>query len=315
VSERVSTERERNVAAVVSTGCSEEYETIVAGMASLPLLAPEMSVVERRAQMERMAAVPPPEGVAATVATVGGVAGEWVEPPGAGAGRALLWLHGGAYCIGSPATHRRHAAMVGLAAGARVFVADYRLAPEHPFPAALDDALAAYRGLVADHDPGGVVVIGDSAGGGLTAALLVALRDGGEPLPAGAVMLSPWADLTLAGESWRTRAAVDPLLDEARLREAAGWYAGDRALDDPLVSPVFADLAGLPPLFVSAGDRETLRDDAELFAARARAAGVDVVSEIVPGMVHVFHALAGMCPEGDAANERIAAFVRDRLGR
>jgi acetyl esterase/lipase len=207
------------------------------------------------------------------------------------------------------------AARFAAAGRARVLNVDYRLAPEHPHPAAVDDAVAAYRWLLATGvDAGQVVIGGDSAGGGLVVAALVALRDGGDPLPAGGFCLSPWVDLECAGETFDTKADVDPMCSREGLSEMAAAYAGGHDLRSPLVSPVHADLTGLPPLLIHVGTAETLLDDSVRLAERARAAGVEVHLEAWDDLVHVFQAFAPMVPEAVEAIDGIGAFVRDRLG-
>lgn len=255
-----------------------------------------------------------PDGVTAEPATVGGVAGEWVVPADAPAEPAVLYLHGGGYVAGSVDSHRGLVGHLARVMGCRVLVPEYRLAPEHRHPAALDDALAVYLALVADRDAGRVAVMGDSAGGGLTAALLVALRDGGHPLPAAAALISPWLDLTASGETMRTRAAVDPSVRPADVHEMASHYLGGLDPATPSASPLFAELAGLPPLLVQVGDAEVLLDDAVRFGERVEEAGGDVTVEVWPEMVHVWHASAGFVPESDAAIARIAEVVRPHLG-
>lgn len=246
----------------------------------------------------------------------GGVPSEWTVPSrGVDRPGALLYLHGGGYFEGSPATHRRLTSALSLEAGIRVLSVDYRLAPEHPFPAAVDDAVSAYRWLIEEHgeESARVVVAGDSAGGGLSAALLVALRDSGQPLPAGAFLISPWTDLALTGESLQTRADVDPMIEAAEIGRVAGFYAPEAERRNPLVSPLYADLAGLPPLLVHVGDHEVLLDDALRLVERARAAGVEVESEVWPEAFHVFHMLVGMIPEADEAVAQAAAWMVKRL--
>jgi epsilon-lactone hydrolase len=252
-----------------------------------------------------------PPGLARDAARVGGVPGCWLRTAAARPGHVLLYLHGGAYVIGGPGSHARLAAQVGHAAGAEVFFPDYRLAPEHPFPAALDDALAAYRGLL-QRRPARLVVAGDSAGGGLALALAMAIRDAGLPAPAALVLISPWADLTLSGESHRTAAARDPLLRGSWLARCAALYAGGRPLDQPGLSPLFGDFAGLPPLLVQVGSEEILRSDAERVVERAAAAGTTATLSRHEGLWHDFQAHAGVLPEADAALADIGAFVAAR---
>ena len=281
--------------------------------------SPPPSVAELRAGFEQMmGALPAVGGVATSAVDAGGVPAEWTNPAsedGNGVRGTLLYLHGGGYFEGSIATHRRLVASLCLAAGIRGLSVDYRLAPEHPFPAAVEDALAAYRWLIgpAGEDPSRVIVAGDSAGGGLGAALLVALRDAGDPLPAGAYLMSPWTDLASTGESMKTRADADPMIDPSGTGRVTSYYVPDGDVRNPLVSPLYADLTGLPPLLVHVGDAEVLLDDAVRFADRARTAGVPVESEVWPEAFHVFQMLAGMLPEADEAIAQAGAWIIKRL--
>jgi acetyl esterase/lipase len=256
---------------------------------------------------------PMPDGLVTAPVDAGGVRAEWVEMPGVDPTRVIQYHHGGAYTAGSLNTHRRFVAVLSEATGARVLNVDYRLAPEHPHPAAVDDAVAAYRWLTKDVDPQHVVVAGDSAGGGLTAAMLVALRDAGDPLPAGGALISPWTDLTLESESHTTRRDVDPMCNSTSLAPSAAAYSGAHDRRAPLVSPRFADLTGLPPLLIHVGDHETLLDDAVGLAKAAESAGVDVDLWVAPEMVHVWHAFFGLVPESEDAVARLSAWVRTRL--
>src|SRR5215467_1876317 len=209
-----------------------------------------LTIAERRLATASFA-VPPGAGTAVDPVDAGGVPAEWVAAPGVSPGRVLLYLHGGAYQIGSPATLRRLVALLSGAAQARALSLDYRLAPEHPFPAAVDDAVVAYRWLLAGGtDPARIVIAGDSAGGGLALGTLVALRDAGEPMPAAAVLLSPWTDLALTGESLRTRAAIDMLIKPGGMHQAADVYLAGEDPRHPYASPLYADLRGLPPLLI-----------------------------------------------------------------
>jgi acetyl esterase/lipase len=276
-----------------------------------------LSVAELRDGMEQMmVALPAVAGVVVEAGDANGVPVEWTRASADGQGRGtLLYLHGGGYFEGSIATHRRLVASLCLAAGVRGLSVGYRLAPEHPFPAAVDDAVAAYRWLIGPggEDPARVVVAGDSAGGGLTAALLLALRDAGDPLPAGAYLISPWTDLASTGDSITTRASVDPMIDPSETKRITSYYVPDGNLEDPLVSPLYADLAGLPPLLVHVGDAEVLLDDAVRFASRATAAGVSVESEVWPEAFHVFQMLAGLLPEADEAISQAGEWMVKRL--
>jgi epsilon-lactone hydrolase len=278
-------------------------------------LGPDATIDTMRAGFDTMCPEPPADAVV-TPGTVGGVPGLWVSVPESGPA-VVVHFHAGGYLIGSSRSHRDLAARIARAAGASVFLPDYRLAPEHPAPAALDDALAVYRGVLERPDvtPGALVVSGDSAGGGLTLALLVALRDAGDPLPAAGFLCSPWADLTLSGDSMAGREAVDPLVNRDLLGQMADGYLGDSRIDpaDPRVSAVFADLAGLPPLLVQAGTSEVLEDDAIRIVDRVLAAGGDATLQLGYEMVHVFQMFADRIPEAQRAIERIGGFVRDRL--
>jgi epsilon-lactone hydrolase len=280
----------------------------------------DRSADELRAGMEAMAGVVVPlTGTTVEAIDVGGVPCEWVRPELVAAPDAcVLYLHGGGYVIGSCNTHRALASHLAARSGLAVLVVDYRLAPEHPYPAAVDDALIAYEWLLAHgFEPDRVVVAGDSAGGGLTLATMLALHDRRRPLPALGVPISPWTDLTLSGESMTSMAEHDPMVTRHGLARMADWYVAGADPKAPHVSPLFADpadLAGLPPLLIHVGENETLRDDAVRFAARARDAGVDVTLEVWPEMIHVWHVFGPDVPESEAGVARIAQFIAERLG-
>ena len=288
---------------------SEQLKTVLELVGSADLGT--LTLQERRALMES-AGAPPPQGTQIDPVDADGVTAEWVVAAGVTARRVLLHFHGGAYHLGSPARLRGLLTLLSAAAQVRVLSAGYRLAPEHPFPAAVEDALAVYHWVLASGTPAGQVVIsGDSSGGGLALAVLVALRDAGDPLPGAAVVMSPWTDLDLGGESLRSRAAADVMLTPEGAREAAEWYLSGQDARHPYASPLYADLHGLPPVLIQAGDAEILRDDSTRFAAAAQAAGVDVTLEIWPEMPHVWHAFAGLLPEADEAVERIGRWLRE----
>ncbi len=257
-----------------------------------------------------------PDGVVGTPVDVDGIPAEWIDPEGGATDRAVLYLHGGGYVAGSIDSHRNLTGNLARAMGARVLALHYRLAPEHPHPASVQDAVKAYRwmlsqGLTADH----LVVAGDSAGGGLALATLVALRDGGDPMPAVGVGISPWVDMEGTGDSAVTRAEADPMISKDMLLQIAALFLGPNGDPrDPLASPLQADLHGLPPLLIQVGDAEVLLDDSTRFAAKATAAGVDVTLEVWPEMIHVWHASAGFVPEADQAIARIAEYSRPRIG-
>lgn len=242
-----------------------------------------------------------------------GVPAEWIKPSVEEPG-VILYLHGGAYVAGSPRTHRNLTTRLGEATKHRVLAIDYRLAPEHPHPAAVEDVVAAYRFLLDGATPASrIAVVGDSAGGGLTVALLVALKEEGLPMPGCAVPISPWTDMEGVGESWTTRADVDPLIDADDLRKKGAMYLGGADPRTPTAAPIYADLSGLPPMLVPVGDAEVLLDDSLTLVKRARDAGVDVTLDHQDEMIHVWPLFAGLAPECDAALDRIAEFIGKHL--
>jgi phosphinothricin tripeptide acetyl hydrolase len=270
---------------------------------------------EQRVQYERAEqAFPVPADVDIDRVRARGVPSEWLTVRGESARAAILYLHGGGYCIGSPRSHRHLAAAIAAAADASALLPDYRLAPEHPFPAAVDDAVAAYRWLL-DRNvaPARIVIAGDSAGGGLTVATLLALRDGGLPKPAAGVCISPWVDLTCSLPSHTSRKAVDPIVTREAVGKMAVAYLGATAPTTPLASPLYAELRALPPLLIQVGDDEVLLDDSVQLAERARAAGVDVTLEVWPQMIHVWHWFFPMLDDGQRAIDRIGEFIRAQV--
>jgi monoterpene epsilon-lactone hydrolase len=239
---------------------------------------------------------------------------EWLRPSSARDDAVVLYLHGGGYVIGSPRSHRHLAGAIASAAGMVALLLDYRRAPECPFPAALDDTLAAYHWLLdTGFSPERVVIAGDSAGGGLTIATLVALRDAGLPRVAAGVCISPWVDLTCSSGSYATKAASDPVVRAAGVAAMARAYLGETDARAPLVSPLYADLRGLPPLLIHVGSEEILLDDAVALAERAKAAGVDATLEVWDQMVHVWHWFLPMLDEAQAAIDRIGEFIGSRV--
>ena len=269
------------------------------------------SVAEMRAANEEMA-VAPPADIKCEPLTANGVKAEWVSAPGAAADRAVLYLHGGGYVLGSLKTHRDLMGRISRAAQARVLGLDYRLAPEHPFPAAVEDAVAGYRFLLDQGlRPARMAVAGDSAGGALTLATLVSVRDAGLPLPACGVCLSPWTDLEATGESMKTRLHVDPIASPDGTRLLAETYLAGKDPRTPLAAPLHADLKGLPPLLIQVGDHEVLLDDSTRVAQKARTAGVNVKLEVWPEMIHVWHLFASFLPEGQEAVDGVGKFIRE----
>ena len=270
---------------------------------------------ERREWDEFGATLPLPEGARVEAVDAGSVSAEWIDTPGAHSGRVLLLLHGGGYSSGSPRTHRKLAANLSLAASARVLTPDYRLAPEHPFPAGVDDSVRVYRWLLdQDSDASDIILAGDSAGAGLALSTLIALRDRRLPMPRAAVLMSAWTDLTASSPSLDTLRDVDIQVTREDLRQAGRVYVGDGDPADPRASTLFADLSGLPPLLMQVGGHEVLLDDSRIFAERARAAGVDATLTIHDGMWHVFQFEAPEIPEAQAAMDEIAAFIRAQFG-
>lgn len=275
------------------------------------------SLAELRTFYASFGRMPVPDGTRVTGTALGGVPALEVTVPqdGAGAG-VLLYVHGGGYVIGAARTGVPLTAALADRAHLRAYSLDYRLAPEHPFPAAADDGLAAYRALLDDTDPARIVLAGDSAGGGLVLATLLAARDAGLPLPAAAVTFSGWFDLTLSGDSLTGKESVDPVFDAADIRGYARTYLPDGAdARDPLASPLLGGLRGLPPLLLQVGSYEVLLDDSARLAARAAAADVEVVLETYPGSAHVFQHHHATEPAAARALDSAAAFLAHRVGQ
>ena len=270
---------------------------------------------ELRIAFAAMMAGPPPAGVTLGSTTLGGrPALEVVRDDGSAAG-TILYFHGGAWVFGSPATAQGLTAALVRRTGARAVSLDYRLAPEHPFPAAIEDAVAAYRDLLDQGVPAdNIVLAGDSAGGGLSIVTLLAARDAGLPLPAAAVVFSPGLDVTRSGESMITKDGIDPLFTRESLQRLSAHHLAGQDPHQPLISPaVYADLTGLPPLLVQVGSNEVLLDDSTRLATRAAAAGVDVILDVTGDVPHVFQSFEGVLDEADAALDRAGRFILDRL--
>ncbi len=255
-----------------------------------------------------------PRGVSVQQMNIGPLPARWITPAGVESSRTLLYLHGGGWVFGWAALYGAFVGQLARAVGVRALGIDYRLAPEHPFPAALDDCLSAYAFLLDQNIPARqIVVMGDSAGGNLTLALLLSLKERGMPLPAAGVCLSPATDLASRGDSFRANLRSDVVLPVALVDYAAASYAANHDLRDPLLSPLYGDLQGLPPLLIQAGGGELLLDDARAFAARAAGCGVDVTFTVYPGMWHVWQPFAPFLPEARRAVEEITRFVHARL--
>jgi epsilon-lactone hydrolase len=276
------------------------------------------TIEEQRASMAGMASgAAAPDGIRVRPGTLGGVPAEWLTPVGVESDATVLYLHGGGYCIGSLDTHRPLASRIAAVTGCTVITLDYRLAPEDPFPAAVDDAVRAYRELLGSGArPPRLAIAGDSAGGGLTMATLLALRAEGIPLPAAAVCLSPWVDLTQTAPSFDTRAAVDPMVSRAGLQLMASAYLGPADPRTPLASPLFAeDLGGLPPVHIEVGECEVLLDDSTRLADRIGADGGEVSLTVWPELIHVFQAFAGpLIPEAEESIDAVGGFLATHLG-
>ena len=243
-----------------------------------------------------------------------GVAAEWVSTEAGKQLPVILFFHGGGYCIGSAETHRDLVSRLCTAAGARALSVDYRLAPENPFPAAVDDGVAAYRWLRRQGVPASSIVIaGDSAGGGLALATLLALKEAGDELPAGGVCMSPVTDHTKSGESMRTKVDLDPMVHPTSSTANSNRYLGGADAKTPLASPLYADLKGLPPLLILVGTSEVLLDDSTRFAERAKAAGVSVELEVWDEMIHIWPYFAAILPEARQAIDRMGAFIKTHV--
>jgi epsilon-lactone hydrolase len=268
----------------------------------------------RAAFNELMSHVPVAPDVRQHAVQIGGVGGIEVTIEGATTENVILYFHGGVYVIGTAIASVPLVSEVVRRTGAGAITLDYRLAPEHPYPAAVDDARAAYEGLLAQGiDPGQIAFAGESAGGGLAVATLLALREAGTPLPSGAFLMSPYVDLTLSGETLIEREAVDAVLTPAGLRARVPDYVGGADAADPNVSPIFGDLSGLPPLLIQVGSNEILLSDALRLAARAALSDVSVTLEVTAGVPHVFQGFAGLLDEAGAALDRASDFLKAQL--
>ncbi|WP_442579416.1 alpha/beta hydrolase [Mesorhizobium sp. ASY16-5R] len=292
---------------------AEEIDAIRTLLTSQPRPA---SLAERRQRLDAVASV---YGVAPDIrfepATVGGCAAEWSLAPGSDATKILLYFHGGGYCSGSIKSHRGMVGEAGRAARVRTLALGYRLAPENPFPAALDDATAAFEFLLAQgFAPNRIAIGGDSAGGGLSLALMQRLRDAGKPLPATAWLVSPWVDLEMTGATMDSKAAIDPLIHRDYLEQLATNYLAGHDPRDPLVSPLHADLSGLPPVLVQVGSAETLLDDAARIAGKLGTADVPTRLEVWPHMIHAWHLWQANLTAGRQATQSAGRFIAEALG-
>ena len=293
---------------------SAEALAVIAELRAAPPPATRNPPKDRADWIDRALADPPPADTVIVAEARGGIAGERVSAPGARTDGLIVLLHGGGYVTGCPITHRKLAARLSQAAALPVLVPDYRLAPEHPAPAAVEDALAVIEALYRDGvDPARLALAGDSAGGGLALALCLALTSRGLPQPACAVLMSPWTDILARGESYAGNHVADPSMRVERLRDAGRLYTAGGDPLDPLISPIEADLAGLPPLMIQVGGDEVMLDDSTVFAERARAAGVAVDCEVWPGLCHVFQNHRPRIPEAGQAIDALGGFIRRHL--
>jgi acetyl esterase/lipase len=277
-----------------------------------PLLSPDTSIeLQRRVIDLSLQLNVLPMGTDIDPVDIQGMHAEWISNRlSTPSGKVILYFHGGAYNIGSARSHRNLTAHLAKATGATVLLLDYKLAPEFPFPAALTDAVNAYQWLLAhEHQPEDIVLVGDSAGGGLALATALTLRDQNIPLPDALGLISPWVDMTMSGESVKSKADIDPMIRKDWLDVMINNYATDLPPESPLCSPIFADLSGLPPIYIQVGGDEILLDDAMRLAQRAESHGVSVVLEIWEELWHVWHFQAGLVPESDQAIEQLADYL------
>ncbi len=295
---------------------SEQLEKVIADcLATFGAWGPETTLEEMRASADKLFSVQN-RAVGATSEEVdaGGVRAEWITAPGVGSDKAVLYVHGGGYVLGSIDSHRDLCERLSRSAGARVLSLDYRLAPEDPFPAAVDDSVAAYNWLLGQGlAPGSIAIAGDSAGGGLVFGTLVALRDAGAELPACATPISPWVDLEGTGETMDSKADLDPMVQKEGIHAMGGMYVPTGDLKNPLAAPLYADLSGLPPLLIHVGTRETLLDDAIRMHDKAKAAGVDVTLDIWEGQIHVWHLFSDRLDEGEEAIQQLGTFMKKHM--
>lgn len=294
---------------------SQEFTNILNFMKAVPDTSGLSFEAQRAGQEAGVAMMPIAANVRSQSLKIGNTPAEWLIPPEIEKEAVIFYLHGGGYCVCSMNTHRSMLSFLAKAAKAKILMIDYRLAPEHPFPAAVEDAVAAYQWLLAEGiSSNKITIAGDSAGGGLTMATLVALKDMGEPLPAAAACLSPWVDLEGMGESMTSNADIDPVVKKDGLLKMAKAYLVDIDPRNPLAAPLYADLKGLPPLLIQVGSTETLLDDSIRLAEKAEQAGVEVTLEKFENMFHVWQAVVGLnVPEAVKAVDGIAKFVQQHV--
>jgi acetyl esterase/lipase len=277
-----------------------------------PKFNPNKTIDETRKGMESLSKLASlPSKTKVEKITFNSISAEWICANEAHEDRVILYLHGGGYNFCSPNTHRELAAYISIASAAKVLLPDYRLAPEHPFPSALEDATSAYRWLLDTGLTGkNIAIAGDSAGGGLSIATSISLRDAGDPSPASIACISPWTDLEMSGNSIKTHSGIEPMLNLQSMKIMASNYIGDGDPRSPLISPIYADLKGISPFLIHVGSDEMLLDDSTRIAEKAKNAGVDVTLKIYDQMWHVFHLNARFMPEAKNAIEDLGSFIR-----
>lgn len=297
---------------------SKEMDNVISMLKKFQESAGEITIAKIREGMDQLGKMGKlPKDVNCKPVIAGGVPAEWITTPNSENQKVVLYLHGGGYVAGSISSYRDLVARISRVSKARILLLEYRLGPEFPFPSALEDSVAAYNWLVSTEniDPNKIIIAGDSAGGGLTIATLIKLRDEGISLPVAAVCLSPWIDLAGTGESLKTNKEIDPFITPEIFEFSARGYLGPMDPLNPLASPLYADLQGLPPLFIQVGTSEVLLDDSIRFAERAKTAGVDVKLKIWKDMIHIFAIFAVFAPESRQAIEQIGEFIQQFFDR
>jgi len=291
-----------------------QIQQIRTSLAENPIVPEGATIEEMRSGLDSMAAnTPSLPDIQSEAVDAGGVPARWFSTPSGDPSRVVLYFHGGGYVIGSIDSHRPLLERLAVATGGRILALDYRLAPEHPFPAAVEDAAAAHHWLLEQGvEPGRIAFAGDSAGGGLTIATLIKVRDAGDPLPACGVAISPWVDMECLGETMETKAAEDPMVQRDAIQGLAQAYLNGADPRSPLASPLHADLAGLPPVLIQVGSAETLLDDSNRLESKLKAAGCDATLEVWDEMIHVWHLFAPMLDKGQEAIDVMAEFIRKR---
>ena len=281
-----------------------------------PIEKKGLNIDEQRISMDKSTSMfkVPKDAIIKRV-TIGNIPAEKIYYNESKKERIILYLHGGAYTRGSPKSHRAFVAKLSKITDSQAFTIDYRLAPENPFPAAIEDTIKAYQGIIAENQvsQSNIIIAGDSAGGGLAITSVLKMKEEEIPLPAAVVCISPWTDLTLSGKTYSTNEESDLLLTYDEIRTAAEMYAGEKDKKNPLISPIFADLEGFPPLFIQVGESEMLYDDGIILGKNAKKAGIKVEVDIWEKMIHSFQLMNDFLPEGKKATEKIGSFITDNF--